>query len=244
MARGNFQKCHAITAAWEGGWSNHPADPGGKTMYGITEATYHAWLKRNKLPLKPVKNISRAQAELIYFDEYWRPAKAEDLAPGVDLATYDAAVNSGVSRARTWLLASIGGADAQTVKNICKKRLGFMQSLKIWKTFGKGWARRVADIEAKGVAMATTAAANQNVAKLAVEREAAAARSTSAKQAGGTGAVGVGSALAGPEATDQLAAGSLLVVIAIVAVIAGVLIWRANVNRVRAEAYEAEARKL
>jgi len=45
MAAGNFEKCHAVTAKWEGGWSDHPADPGGKTMYGITEAVYHAWLR-------------------------------------------------------------------------------------------------------------------------------------------------------------------------------------------------------
>ncbi len=40
-----FEACHAITAKWEGGWSNHKADPGGKTMYGVTEAVFHAWLK-------------------------------------------------------------------------------------------------------------------------------------------------------------------------------------------------------
>lgn len=55
-------------------------------------------------------------------------------------------------------IEAIGGPDYDTVKGICAKRLGFMQPLNIWKAFGCGWARRVADIEAKGVAWALTAA--------------------------------------------------------------------------------------
>ncbi|MEO4045252.1 glycosyl hydrolase 108 family protein [Hoeflea sp. CAU 1731] len=154
-----FNICHAITAKWEGGWSNHSTDPGGKTMYGVTEATYHAWLKKRKLPAKPVKTITYAKALRLYKDEYWRPTAVKyNLVPGVDLAVYDAAVNSGVSRGIKWLRAGSGPADhTVTVRNICRKRLSFMQSLKIWKTFGKGWSNRVADIEVKAVAMAAEA---------------------------------------------------------------------------------------
>ncbi|PLK69876.1 secretion activator protein [Rhizobium sp. TH135] len=154
-----FPICHEITAKWEGRWSDHKAGPGGKTMYGITEAVYQAWLKGCGLKVKPVRNISLSEAKLIYREQYWRPtAETFDLYPGVDLAVYDVAVNSSVSRSIKWLKPSAGSNDHSViVKPICRARLSFMQSLKIWKTFGKGWGRRVANIEAKGVVMAVTA---------------------------------------------------------------------------------------
>jgi lysozyme family protein len=98
---------------------------------GVTEAVYHAWLRQNGKPICPVRQITRADAEQIYFEQYWVPCDGTTLAAGVDPATYDASVNSGVSRGRKWLLTSIGGPDYDTVKRICAKRLGFMQSLNI-----------------------------------------------------------------------------------------------------------------
>ena len=56
-----------------------------------------------------------------------------------------------MSRGIKWLKASVGSSDhTVTARAICRKRLSFMQSLKIWKTFGKGWSNRVADIEVIG----------------------------------------------------------------------------------------------
>jgi lysozyme family protein len=149
-----FRRCHAVTAKWEGGWSDHKADPGGKTMYGITEAVYHAWLRKQGRQPKPVRSISREVAEEIFFTNYWQAAKCDRLAPGVDLSTYDASVNSGVSRGRKWLLSSIGGRDDQTVKRMCATRLAFVRGLSTWSSFGRGWSNRIADIEKTGVAWA------------------------------------------------------------------------------------------
>lgn len=239
MAAGNFEKCHAVTGKWEGGWSDHKDDPGGKTMYGITLAKY-----REHYPSatgESLKNISRNTALRIYRSDYWDEIGGERLAPGVDLATYDAAVNSGVSRGTRWLAESVGGPDYETVKKICAKRLGFMQSLAIWKTFGKGWSRRVADIEAKGVAWAMAAVTNANVVKKSLEREAEAAKQKSTKQVGTGGAVGGGGVIAGPEAADQMAGLALAGFVVVVAVVAGLLIWRAHINKQRAEAYAKEA---
>jgi lysozyme family protein len=154
MITAKFRRCHTVTARWEGGWSDHKADPGGKTMYGITEAVYHAWLRRKGQSPKPVRGITRGEAETIFFANYWQAAQCDRLAPGVDLATYDSAVNSGVSRGRKWLLASIGGPDEQTVRRMCAARLAFVRGLSTWKSFGKGWSNRIADIERTGVAWA------------------------------------------------------------------------------------------
>jgi len=192
-----FTACHDITKKWEGGWSDHKADPGGKTMYGITEAVYHAWLKKRGISLKPVRNISMSEAIIIYREQYWNPTAVQyNLFPGDDLAVYDASVNSGVSRGLKWLKASAGSNDhSETVKRICRARLSFMQCLAIWKSFGKGWGRRVADIEAKGVAMALTAMGVTEVAiKTKARTESAAAQkqaNTAAKTATGTATTSV-----------------------------------------------------
>lgn len=154
MTSTRFNRCHAVTAKWEGGWSDHSADPGGKTMYGITEAVYHAWLRSRGQSAKPVRQITKRDAEAIFFKNYWQAAKCDRLAPGVDLATYDSAVNSGVSRGRKWLLASIGGPDDQTVRRMCAARLAFVRGLSTWSHFGKGWTNRITDIERTGVAWA------------------------------------------------------------------------------------------
>lgn len=245
-----FELCHAITAKWEGGWSNHPADPGGKTMYGVTEAVYHAWLRSKGRATKPVRNISRADALSIYRDKYWKPTAGRyRLRPGVDLATYDAGVNAGVSRAIQWLTQAQGGSDQQTVKKICAARLSFKQSLKTWATFGKGWARRVADIEAKGVAMALAAANEYHDIQQQLEDEASATKNTAGKQEGGAVASGGGAAGGGAVSTTDLASDPMAgwVMLAIVLMAAGVtfwLLWRAHVNRARSAAYVAEAEQM
>lgn len=241
MTTAKFKRCHDVTKAWEGGWSNHPADPGGKTMYGVTEAVYHAWLRQHGKPLRPVRQITLAEAEQIYFEQYWVPSGGPTLAAGVDLATYDASVNSGVSRGRKWLFASIGGPDYQTVKRICAKRLGFMRSLNIWKTFGRGWARRVADIEAKGVAWAL-AASNDNtrVIKQKLDDEADKAKSRSRRQTGAAAGAGGGGAISidqGAQLGDWVLAGIAVLTFAVLAF----LIIRAVINTHRATAYTREA---
>jgi lysozyme family protein len=246
-----FSKCHAVTAVWEGGWSDHKADPGGKTMYGVTEAVFHAWLRKNKQPIRPVRSIKMPEALAIYKEEYWHKAKCDTLAPGVNLAVYDAAVNSGVGRGRNWLLASVCGTDVQTVKNICRRRLSFVQGLRTWSVFGKGWGRRIADIEAKGVAwaMAAAPATTPKVAKKRVEAEAVQAEDLSKKQktgAGGAGAAGGGGAVATTDPADWAMLDTVVVLGFAGVTIAFVvwLLWRARVNKARAEAYKMEAAKL
>ncbi len=249
-----FETCHAITAKWEGGWSDHPADPGGKTMYGVTEAVYHAWLKKHGKAIKPVRNITMGEALEIYRAQYWEPTAGRyKLVPGVDLATYDAGVNAGVSRAIKWLVqgASKGNDHVATVKGICRARLSFKQGLAIWKTFGKGWTNRVVDVEAKGVAMALAFMAEAKpvedqkpIVRDELEREAAEAKDVATKQTGGAagagGTAGAGTVVDAGQA-DQLAGWVLAGGLGLLVLVAGYLVWRAYINRKRAAAFEAQA---
>ena len=244
-----FPICHPITAAYEGGWSNHPQDPGGATMYGVIQTVYDAWRKKKGLPRRSVKFIEMSEALEIYRTNYWVPCGAPNLFPGVDLAVYDASVNSGVSRGRKWLAASLGSTDhTETVKRICRARLSFMQSLKIWKTFGKGWGRRVAGIEAKGVAMAmeamgTTAGAIRTRAKIEASQATADAKSAdkTTKTLGTAGAASGGA----PVAADQVVTPvdtttlAMLGVVALVCIVAAIIFFaKKRAAEARAEAYQ------
>lgn len=171
MAKGNFAACHAVTSGWEGGWSNHDADPGGATMYGITVGTLSKWRGR-KVPKAEVKALTRSEAEQIYKAWYWDKVKADELPAGVDLVIYDYAVNSGPSRAAKALQRAVGvkqdGAigpvtlaavrkvdPVEIVETVCAQRLAFLRRLGTWGDFGKGWSNRVNDVLFKGVKMAS-----------------------------------------------------------------------------------------
>ena len=66
-----FKKALAFTLKWEGGYSNHASDIGGRTNHGITQTTLNTFQKNNGLPPRSVIDLSKSDAELIYKDAYW-----------------------------------------------------------------------------------------------------------------------------------------------------------------------------
>lgn len=73
----------SFVLAEEGGYVNHPADPGGETNFGIS---------KRKFPELDIKSLTRAQAAAIYQQHYWDAFRCFDLPPGLDFAMFDAAV--------------------------------------------------------------------------------------------------------------------------------------------------------
>jgi lysozyme family protein len=94
--------------AEEGGWSNHPADTGGATMFGVTQGTYDAYRLAKSLKKQTVRNITQAEAREIYDVNYWRAAGCDRLPWPISYMTFDAAVNSGPSRAVRWTQEGLG----------------------------------------------------------------------------------------------------------------------------------------
>ncbi|MFZ1109490.1 MAG: glycosyl hydrolase 108 family protein [Rhodomicrobium sp.] len=151
MASDNFERCLAITLKWEGEYSNHPDDPGGPTMRGVIQREYDAWRRKHKKSPRPVKQIDESELQEIYRVEYWDAMDCDALPTGFDLCVFDAAVNSGVDRARAWLQAN----PAHDIEAYCNARLEFLQRLgRLWRVFGAGWRRRVLSISAQARAMA------------------------------------------------------------------------------------------
>lgn len=174
MAEGRFEACLAHVLRHEGGYVDHPADPGGATNMGITHKTLARWRKVSPwwdLPKSAVQDLSHGEAGLIYRAFYWNACRAGDLPAGIDLAIFDYAVNSGPDRAIRTLqaalvvavdgqigpltLAAAGRANAAKVINaICDRRLGFLKALSTFPTFGRGWTSRVDSVRAVALAAA------------------------------------------------------------------------------------------
>lgn len=158
----NFKVSLKEVLKHEGGWSDHPSDPGGATMKGVTLATFRSFVNP-KGTKSDLKKITDAQLETVYRRQYWDKVHGAELTDGVDFAVFDYAVNSGPSRAVKDLQKVVGvsqdgkigpktlaGIKAMGAKNVinklCDERLAFLKRLKTWPTFGKGWSRRVAGV--------------------------------------------------------------------------------------------------
>lgn len=153
MAAVNYPESLRRLLVHEGGYSNHPSDPGGPTNYGITIADYRMYVKP-KATAADVKAMKLDDAKKIYKAKYWDAMGCDDLPSGVDYAVFDYGVNSGVGRALKVLARFPGKSPSDTVKAICDERLAFLKRLKTWSAFGAGWGRRVKEVRTYALALA------------------------------------------------------------------------------------------
>lgn len=137
MAASNYQACIAFTLKWEGGKSNDPHDPGGRTMEGVTQRRYDEFRDAKQLSRRTVFQMMPAERNEIYRSGYWEPVNGDALTAGVDLTLFDYAFNSGPARAlRAWRLAKANGAPAEAIiRKLCGERLSFLHSLGNWRYF-------------------------------------------------------------------------------------------------------------
>jgi lysozyme family protein len=166
----NFRGCLELLLKHEGGFVNHPQDPGGMTNLGVTKAVYEDWLDR-KVDESEMRALSADDVAPLYKSRYWDRAKCDDLPSGVDWVVFDWAVNSGVSRAAKALQRFVGvdsdGAigpmtiqavkmyqPAEIIEAMGKMRQDFYEGLSTFDTFGRGWTRRNEETTAKALEMA------------------------------------------------------------------------------------------
>lgn len=152
----NFDEAFDRLIGHEGGYSDHPSDPGGRTMWGVTER-----VARSHGFTGDMRTLTRDEAKRIYRADYWEPIRAEELPQQVRFDVFDGAVNSGVKQSIRWLQAAVGASadgvmgpktlqavSAMTPDRVSKRynghRLRFMKDLKNWPSFSRGWAERIA----------------------------------------------------------------------------------------------------
>ena len=161
MANSNYNACLEIILHHEGGYVNHPKDPGGETNLGVTKRVYEEWGGK-----KNMKDLTVDDVAPIYEKNYWGRCKCDDLPAGLDLCVFDFGVNAGTGRAAKYL-QNMAGATADgaigpntikkvneyieehgieyAVKKYQAKRQGYYEKLKTFETFGRGWTRRVTE---------------------------------------------------------------------------------------------------
>ena len=155
----NYNECLKIILMHEGGYVNHPKDPGGETNLGVTKRVYEEWGGT-----KDMKDLTIEDVEPIYKENYWNKIKGDDLPDGLDLCVFDFGVNAGPGRAAKFLQKMIGttvdggigpmtlkavneyvdeNGIKETITNYQNMRQEYYEGLSTFDTFGKGWTRRV-----------------------------------------------------------------------------------------------------
>lgn len=166
-----FAACVTATLRWEGGYVDHPKDPGGCTNLGITRATLERW-RREPTTCDDVRALTLAEARGIYRAHYWNAVMGDALPAGIDLAVFDFAVNSGRRRSVQVLQRQLGVEDDGVMGPVTlaavhavdhlntflvqfqHSRMEFLRGLETWAEFGAGWANRVVDIRTRALRMA------------------------------------------------------------------------------------------
>lgn len=163
----NYVESLQAVLVHEGGFVNNPEDPGGMTNLGCTKAVWEEYVG-HPVDEKAMRALTPSDVAPLYKRKYWDKVCGDDLPAGVDYVVFDAAINSGAGRAAKWLQACVGvepdggigpktlaavqAFDAkQLVEDYSKRRLSFLMDLPTWDTFGKGWGRRVNEVEDVGL---------------------------------------------------------------------------------------------
>lgn len=174
--KGNYDTCYAYALEHEGGYCWDKGDPGGPTKYGVTIYDLGNW-RGVKVTSKnfdemhqEVKNLSLAEAKLIFKKHYWDPLRCDELPAGLDYTMFDFGVNSGNKRAIIMAQRSLQIADdgvmgpvtwgkmmsadpVRLMTDINARRQRFLEGLSTFRIFGRGWTKRVKDVQRRSVAM-------------------------------------------------------------------------------------------
>ena len=168
----NFNTCLEKLLVHEGGYVNHPSDPGGMTNLGVTARVWEEWVG-HPVDEKQMRALTPEVVAPLYRKKYWDAVRADELVSGVDYCVFDVAVNSGPGRAIKFLQSCVGAtpdggfgsitlaltkkAEEENAAGLIAKygdtRIQFLKSLKTWPTFGKGWERRVNEVEDEALKM-------------------------------------------------------------------------------------------
>ena len=161
--KSNWDRSFQLLLKSEGGYVDHPSDPGGRTNLGVTQAVWENWVGRSSNE-KEMRSLTADMVEPLYKKKYWDACKCDELPNGLDYLVFDFAVNAGVGRSIKTLQTSVGatpdgaiGAKTLQAVMVCSKdqlinkfsdeKLKFYQSLPTFATFGRGWTNRVAHVK-------------------------------------------------------------------------------------------------
>jgi lysozyme family protein len=165
----NWDNAFKLMLKSEGGFVNHPSDPGGMTNLGVTKATWENWVGRASDEAE-MRSLTPEKVEPLYKKKYWDAVRADDLPVGLDYLMFDFGVNAGPGRAIKVMQSAVGVTPdggfgpmtlaavqaidpVELIEKFSQAKEDFYRSLGTFATFGKGWLNRVADVKVKASAM-------------------------------------------------------------------------------------------
>ena len=165
----NWQKSFELMLQSEGGFVNHPRDPGGMTNLGVTKATWESWVGR-EVDEAEMRRLTADKVEPLYKERYFDAVRGDELPAGLDYLMFDFAVNAGAGRAIKILQSAVGVTPdggfgpitmaavqavdpVELIERFSQAKEDFYRSLTTFATFGKGWLNRVADVKVKATSM-------------------------------------------------------------------------------------------
>jgi lysozyme family protein len=165
----NWDNSFKLMLKSEGGFVNHPSDPGGMTNLGVTKATWENWVGRESDEAE-MRGLTPEKVEPLYKKKYWDAVRGDELPMGLDYLMFDFAVNAGAGRAIKTLqtavavtpdggfgpmtMAAVQAVDPVTlIERFSAEKVVFYRGLNTFATFGNGWLNRVADVKVKASAM-------------------------------------------------------------------------------------------
>lgn len=175
MSAGNFAPSLKEVLLHEGGFVNHPKDPGGMTNLGVTKQTYEDWIG-HPVSEAIMRKLTPELVGPLYKKKYWDVLRCEALPKGLDLCVFDFGVNAGTNRSGRYLQRLVGAQQDGVVGPVTVKavealrsqvgtpelidrfqdaRRAYYKQLPTFPTFGRGWLRRVDEVEKTAKTMAT-----------------------------------------------------------------------------------------
>lgn len=173
----NFDRILDELLLSEGGFVNHPSDPGGATNLGVTLATAKRLGidvdKDGDTDVNDIKLLKREHAAQVFKSEFWDKVKGDELPHGLDYAVVDFAYHSGPKRAVIGLQRLLGLADDgilgphtlaavksyqfydTLINRYMDDRVKFLKSLSTFSVFGKGWMNRIVKVRKISLELAT-----------------------------------------------------------------------------------------
>ena len=166
---GNFKECLALVLKSEGGFVNHPSDPGGMTNLGVTKRVWQEYTG-HEADEKEMRSLTPEKVAPLYEQKYWRPCYGEVLPRGLDFVVFSMGVNAGPGRSVKLLQQSLGcvpdgiigprtrelistSNTATLIAKFSETRREYYRALKTFPTFGKGWLARVDREESEALQM-------------------------------------------------------------------------------------------
>lgn len=167
----DFRHALKVILHHEGGYVNHRLDPGGITNLGVTKNTWEAWT-RKAATAADMRALTPEKVAPLYEARYWNECRCGELPSGVALCVFDFAVNAGPNRAARYLQNVVGTpadgkigpatvaavkafadrkGSAEIVRQYQNARRAYYRKLPTFSTFGRGWLRRVDEVETEAL---------------------------------------------------------------------------------------------